>query len=246
MDLIDIVQPSFWNCDNCGRTIWHGERRYNCTVCDDYDHCDQCLATLDPPHPHRMTRELAYGPGRKKECVPMNMATGIQAAMDMFWGRQCFGVRNIDENNPSMYVDSYSWLTYKNVGDRAKNFGHGLRRLIEPRGYLGICAANRPEWMITDFACMLQSIISVPIYCLFNDREVAFVINNTQVSVIVCDKQMLPKFIQLGTECPSLRHLVCMDSIQETPASKYRTLIHLEFCPEIVFFNSHWFDSNAE
>jgi fatty acid CoA ligase FadD9 len=160
-----------------------------------------------------MVRELAYGPANKHEHVPLNMASGIQKAFDMYWNRHCMGIRNTDENNPLLYTDSYSWLTYKTVGDRVKNFGHGLRNLIEPRGYLGICAANRPEWMITDFACILQSIISVPIYCLFNDREVAYVINNTQVSVIVCDKHMLPKFIRLRAECPSLRHIVCMDPI---------------------------------
>ena len=134
----------------------------------------------------------------------------------MHSNRYCMGVRNTDENNPLLYTDSYSWLTYKTVGERIKNFGQGLRTIIEPRGYLGICAANRPEWVITDFACILQNIISVPIYCLFNDREVTYVINNTQVSVIVCDKQMLPRFIRLGAECPSLRHIVCMDPISET------------------------------
>jgi long-chain acyl-CoA synthetase len=109
---------------------------------------------------------------------------------------------------------------YKTVGNRTRIFGHGLRDLIEPRNYLGICSANRPEWLITDFACILQSIISVPIYCLFTDREVTYVINNTQMSVVVCDQKMLPRFIHLSAECPSLRHIVCMDPISETTLSK--------------------------
>ena len=117
----------------------------------------------------------------------------------------------------------YSWLTFKTVGDRSKNFGHGLRRLIEPRDYLGICAANRPEWMMTDFVCMLHTIISVLIYCLFNDRDFVFILNNTKISVVVCDKEILPKFIRVHVECPSLCHIVCMDPIFETIAGKYMT-----------------------
>jgi len=219
-NMTEPTKLSYCYCKGCKRSIFHGEFRFNCTVCNNYDYCEQCATTLDPPHPHRMIRELAYGCAEGEETVVTDMATGILVATALYWDRHCMGVRDIDRDNPSLYTDSYSWLTFKTVGDRSKNFGHGLRRLIEPRGYLGICAANRPEWMITDFACMFQSIITVPIYILFNDRETAYVINNTQVSVIVCDKQRLPRFIELYPLCPSLHHIVCMDSIPDTISSK--------------------------
>ena len=214
--IMSNIKLSYWFCDRCDAKINHGEYRFNCTVCDDYDYCEQCATTADPPHPHRMVRELAYGREERKECAKIDMATGIRAAIAMYWDRHCMGVRDFDKNNPSIYVDSYSWVTFKTVGDRSKNFGHGLRRLIGSRGYLGICAANRPEWIMTDFACIFQGIISVPIYTLFNDRETAYIINNTQVSAVVCDKQMLSKFIAIHSQCPSLRHIVCMDPIHDT------------------------------
>ena len=118
-----------------------------------------------------MIKELAYGCEERKGCMRIDMATGLRAAIAMYWDRHCFGVRDVDNDDPSIYTDSYSWLTFKTVGDRAKNFGHGLRQLIEPRGYLAICSLNRPEWMITDFACMFQGIVSVPIDRLFTERR---------------------------------------------------------------------------
>jgi hypothetical protein len=159
--MTDSTKVSFWYCDKCNRTLKHGEFRYNCTICDDYDYCEQCATTTDSPHPHRMIPELAYGPAEKKKRRIKDMATHIHAAFDTFWDRHCMGIRNVDKDNSSIYTDSYSWVTFKTIGNRSKNFGHGLRRLIEPRGYLGICAANRPEWMITDFE---QS--SVHLFCL--------------------------------------------------------------------------------
>jgi long-subunit acyl-CoA synthetase (AMP-forming) len=207
---------SFWYCDKCNRTLNHGEFRYNCTVCDDYDYCENCATTADQPHPHRMMRELAYGRAEKKKHRIKDMATTIQAAIDKYWDRHCMGTRDIDENHPSIYTDSYSWLTYKTIGDRSKNFGHGLRHLIKPRGYLGICAGNRPEWMITDFACIFQSIITVPIYTLFTDCEITYIINNTQMSVVVCDKQMLSRFIGIHSQCPSLHHIVSMNPVPDS------------------------------
>jgi long-chain acyl-CoA synthetase len=110
---------------------------------------------------------------------------------------------------------SYSWLTFKTIGDRVKNFGHGLRQLIEPRGHLAICSLNRPEWMITDFACMFHGIISVPIYRLFSERGIIHVINNTKVSVVVCDAEIRERFVKVAEQCPSLRHIVCMDHISD-------------------------------
>ncbi len=211
---------SFWYCDRCNRVLNHGEFRYNCTICDDYDYCEQCATTGDPPHSHRMVRELAYGRAEKKKRPAINVATTIQAAFDKYCDRHCMGTRDVDKEDPFTYTDTYSWLTFKTIGDRSKNFGHGLRRLIEPRDYLAICAVNRPEWMITDFACIFQSIISVPIYTLFTDREIAYVINNTKVSVVVCDKQMLSRFIEIHSQCPSLKHIVCMDSLTDPKYGK--------------------------
>jgi hypothetical protein len=202
------AKPSFWCCDKCNRLINHGEFRYNCIVCDDYDYCEECTMTVGSLHPHQMMRELAYGEAEEKEHSQKSMATGIQNAIGMYSDRNCMGVRDVDKNNPLIYADSYS-----------------LRRLIEPRGYLGICAANRPEWAITDFACILQSIISVPIYYLCNDCEITHIINNTQVSVLVCDKHMLSRIMTFGLElCPSLRHIVCIDPIPDTICGKFIVL----------------------
>ncbi|UJR20556.1 hypothetical protein I4U23_023683 [Adineta vaga] len=211
---------SFWYCNKCNRTLQHGELRYNCTVCDDFDYCENCLMTSDPPHPHRMVSELSYGPAEKHKSHTKHVAGLLRIALSMYRDRHCMGIRDQDQSNPSIYKDSYSWFTFKTIGDRAKHFGHGLRQLINPRDYLGICAGNRPEWVITDFACIFQSIISVPIYTLFTDREIAYVINNTKISVIVCDKDMLTRFIAVQPQCSSLRHIVCMDPVLEQKTNR--------------------------
>nr|AEN94433.1 long-chain fatty-acid-CoA ligase FadD9 [Philodina roseola] len=202
-------KTSYWHCNQCNRSMKHGEDRYNCTVCDDFDFCEQCFTTMNPPHPHRMMKELAYGPPRRRKRLPDCMSGGILTAIEMFADRHCMGIRD---------QDAYTWFTFKTIGDRAKNFGRGLRRLIEPRTYVAICAQNRPEWMITDFACMFEGFISVPIYCLFTNREIAFVINNTRVTTVVCDESMFHRFIKIIPECPSLRHIICMDTMQDIEA----------------------------
>jgi hypothetical protein len=211
---------SFWYCDQCEYRFRCGEFRYNCTICDDLDFCQQCMATIDPPHPHRMSKELAFGSAKWLEQTDGSMSNDIAAAVYMYSDRPCLGTRDVNKDDPSAYMDSYTWLTFETVGDRCKNFSNGLRQLIEPGAYLAICAQNRPEWIITDFACIYQGIVTVPIYCLFTDREVVHVINNTQVSLVVCDKPMLQRFVTLRNQCPSLRHIICMDPLTETVQGK--------------------------
>ncbi|CAF0978335.1 unnamed protein product [Adineta steineri] len=173
-----------------------------------------------------MVREIAYGYVEAVECAGEDLAARIHVAINTYQDRFCMGTRDINPNNSQHYTDSYSWQTFKTIGERIINFSHGLRRLIKPRDYIGICAANRPEWLITDFASILQSFVSVPIYRLFTDHEISFIINNTLISVMVCDKEMLPRLIQLHTECPSLRHIVCMDSIPLTMPKTNDLSIH--------------------
>ena len=216
---------SYWRCKACERFLYHGEFRLNCTVCDNVDYCEQCATNMDPPHPHRMARELAYGQEERRECAKIDLATGIRAAMIMYHDRHCMGTRDIDPNNPDVFLDSYSWLTFKTIGQRSQNFGHGLRRLIQPHQYLAICAKNRPEWMITDFACIFQGIVSVPIYTLFSKDEICYILNNTNVSVVVCDREMLSKFVDLHSQCLSLKHIICMDEVSRK-SSMNNLLIH--------------------
>jgi hypothetical protein len=102
------IKSSYWYCDKCNRSLSHGEFRYNCTICDNFDYCEHCATTVDPPHPHRMMRELAFGLEERTECAKIDMATGIRAAIAMYWDRHCLGTRDVDKHDPSIYTDTYS------------------------------------------------------------------------------------------------------------------------------------------
>lgn len=219
----DSARLSYWVCDGCERTLNHGEYRFNCAVCTDYDQCETCYQSKRTPHPHRMDRELAYGSVEKTTWYMTHMESALRTIFRLYHDRHCMGTRDRDPNNPSIYLDSYTWLTYQTISDRKENFGHGLRQLVDERSYVAICAENRPEWLIVDMACMCQNLVTVPIYCLFNDSEITFVMNNTQISVVVCDQTMLKRFISFGKTCPSLVHIICMDPIPDDILGKSKS-----------------------
>ena len=208
---------SYWYCDTCVNNIPPGEYVYNCTICTDYDQCERCYKSMKTHHSHPMTREISFGFGNEIENPLTDMTSYILGAFHVYADRYCFGVRDMEESSVDrIYANSYSWFTYQTIGDRTKNFSHGLRNLIEPRECLGICAASRPEYLIADFACILHSITTVLMYSLLSDRERIYIINHTNIVVIVCDGPMLPIFIRLSSKCPTLRHLICMDPMPDS------------------------------
>ncbi|CAF1425221.1 unnamed protein product [Adineta ricciae] len=213
-------------CRNCKRTFKNGEHWYSCLTCSNYNLCHICKVTNPSVHKHDFVCKFLMDYGIEKICTRIDLASRILTAIDFNWQKPCFGTRDRSSTNPDEYLDSYSWQTFAAVGDRIKKFSFGLQNLMQSREYLGICAANRPEWIITDLACLLQSIVSVPIYCQLSNRELAFIINNTCISVIVCDREMLLRFIEIHSQCSTFKHLICMDPVPETLSRTSSLSIH--------------------
>ncbi|UJR20181.1 hypothetical protein I4U23_023313 [Adineta vaga] len=224
---IDVsINSNIRHCVNCRHIFRHGEHWFNCPTCINYNLCQICKVTNLSTHIHHLVCKYAIDYGLEKICTRIDMASRILTAIDFNWQKPCLGMRDKSSTDSNEYINSYSWQTFTTVGDRIKQFSYGLQRLIQPREYLGICSANRPEWVIADFACILQGIISVPIYCRLSNHDFIFILNNTRISIIVCDQEMLLRFIQIHSQCSTLRHLICMDPIPKTISGVNGLSIH--------------------
>lgn len=198
-------------CQNCNRAFRNGEHWFSCVDCMNYNLCEICqtrTALQSSQHSHQFVCKYSIDYGLENICTKIDTASRILSSIEFNSNRRCLGIRSNSSND-------YSWLTFETIGNRIKNFSFGLLNLIKPREFLGICSANRPEWLITDLACILQGIISVPIYCQLTNHDLTYIINHTKISAIVCDEIMLPKLIQIKSQCSTLRHLISMDSIPQ-------------------------------
>ncbi|KAF7654848.1 hypothetical protein LDENG_00064180 [Lucifuga dentata] len=86
----------------------------------------------------------------------------------------------------------YQWLRYKQVADRAKHLGSGLLAKDlkpNPDTFIGIFAQNRPEWIISELACYTYSMVAVPLYDTLGPEALVFIINQAEISTVVCDNQ---------------------------------------------------------
>jgi len=89
---------------------------------------------------------------------------------------------------------------------------------------VAIMSENRPEWAITDFACAIQGLPDVTIYCTLNAPQAAFILKDSQARWVICsDRGQLDKVLEHWTEFPSLEVAVLVDG--QLPEGTGRNLI---------------------
>ncbi|XP_056153734.1 long-chain-fatty-acid--CoA ligase 5 [Lampris incognitus] len=122
----------------------------------------------------------------------------------------CLGYRKLGK--------PYQWLMYKQVSDRAEYLGSGLIHqglMPNPDTFIGIFAQNRPEWIIGELACYTYSMVAVPLYDTLGPDALMFIIDQAEISTVLCDKQTRAEILLQNREkgqTPVLKTIVIMDS----------------------------------
>ncbi|NWW00199.1 ACSL5 ligase, partial [Machaerirhynchus nigripectus] len=111
----------------------------------------------------------------------------------------------------------YQWLTYKQVSDRTKYLGSGLlQKGCQPSSsqFIGIFAQNRPEWIISEYACYTYSMVAVPLYDTLGPEAIVYIVNKADISVVICDTPAKAEVLLKNCEekkTPCLKIIVLMD-----------------------------------
>jgi long-chain acyl-CoA synthetase len=80
---------------------------------------------------------------------------------------------------------------------------------------VAILSENRPEWMITDFACMNTGIVDVPIYATLTAEQTLYLLQNSRAKVIFVSTLEQLRKVQSIQDKTSLEKVVVMDDIAE-------------------------------
>ncbi|XP_066047023.1 long-chain-fatty-acid--CoA ligase 5 [Chamaea fasciata] len=111
----------------------------------------------------------------------------------------------------------YQWLTYKQVSDRTKYLGSGLlQKGCQPssKQFIGIFAQNRPEWIISEYACYTYSMVAVPLYDTLGPEAIVYIVNKADINVVICDTPAKAEVLLKNCEdkkTPCLKIIVLMD-----------------------------------
>uniref|UniRef100_A0A8C3K2C0 Long-chain-fatty-acid--CoA ligase n=1 Tax=Calidris pygmaea TaxID=425635 RepID=A0A8C3K2C0_9CHAR len=137
-------------------------------------------------------------------------SVGVEVILTLLVGNgNCLGYRK--PNQP------YQWLTYKQVLDRCQYLGSGLlQKGCKPSSnqYIGIFAQNRPEWIISEYACYTYSMVAVPLYDTLGPEAIVYIVNKADISIVICDKPEKAQLLLENCEqqkTPGLKTIILMD-----------------------------------
>ncbi|XP_045424088.1 long-chain-fatty-acid--CoA ligase 5 isoform X2 [Lemur catta] len=125
----------------------------------------------------------------------------------------CLGYRK--PNQP------YRWLSYKQVSDRAEYLGSCLLHKghkPSPDQFVGIFAQNRPEWIISEWACYTYSMVAVPLYDTLGAEAIIYVVNKADIATVICDTPQKASVLIGNVEkglTPGLKMVILMDPFDD-------------------------------
>ncbi|GFY75820.1 long-chain-fatty-acid--CoA ligase 1 [Trichonephila inaurata madagascariensis] len=114
--------------------------------------------------------------------------------------------------------DEYQWVHYKEVLERAKNFGAGLlHKKLKSGSFVGIYSLNNVECVLTEYACYGRSMSIVPIYDTLGPKAFTLVINEAEISAVICDKEdKTMALLNDKNEMPTLKLIVQIEPISDS------------------------------
>ena len=104
----------------------------------------------------------------------------------------------------------YEPISHADVRRRVRHLGLGLQELGFARGdRLAILSENRPEWALTDWACLTIGIADVPIYPTLPADQIPHILNDSgAAAVFVSGDAQAAKIAQVRSSTPGIRHVI--------------------------------------
>lgn len=144
-----------------------------------------------------------------------------------------FGFRSY--NSAKKTFNPYEWIDYETMQQRRTDFGKGLVELHAREGITGIqygvglWCQNRPEWQLTDLACMSQSLFSVSLYDTLGPEASEYIIRHANLACVVTSLDHIGALMKVKPRLPNLKFLVVLDPLEpasnENPALSKKALL---------------------
>lgn len=114
---------------------------------------------------------------------------------------------------------AWQTLGYGEVYARVRALSLALTDLgLQPGDRLALLSRNRPEWMITDHACLTARCAAVAIYPTLPAAQAAYILRDSgATAVVVEDAEQLAKVREVRDTLPALRHVISMDPALAAP-----------------------------
>lgn len=107
----------------------------------------------------------------------------------------------------------YVPISTQEFGDMVKQFSLGLKVLGLGAGdKMIVLSENRPEWVISDIACLCLGGITVPIYTTLVPEQVKYIIEDSDAKIVICSNpELWEKIEAVKSQLAKVAHYISFD-----------------------------------
>lgn len=177
------------------------------------------------PNSEKPGRTKVYRNYHSRDGLLETLDPAVRTVHDMFESTAqrlphapCLGYRPWDSAMKAF--GPYEWLDYETVQKRRANFGVGLVEIHAREGITGInygvglWCQNRPEWQLSDLACMSQSLFSVSLYDTLGPNASEYIIQHANLACVITSLPHVPTLLKLKSRLPNFKILVVLDPLE--------------------------------
>ena len=110
-------------------------------------------------------------------------------------------------------------LSYGDVANQVQDLSIGLMELgVRPGDRVAILSENRPEWAITDYACLAARCTNVPIYPTLPARQAEYILRDSGAcAILLSSREQVEKLRAIQPRLPALEHVIAFDEDARGP-----------------------------
>jgi len=117
-------------------------------------------------------------------------------------------------------------LSHSQLFSLVKRFGNALKSLgVVPGERVAIFMPNCPEFLVARWGAIAIGAAASPLNMMFQKNEVRYVLNNAAPRVLITVAEKLDLIEDLWIECPSLQHVIVIDSLGIFGTHTFRSLV---------------------
>jgi len=140
---------------------------------------------------------------------------------------------------------------YKNIsGSKLKELVYLLARAIEQYGLqpgdkAAIISESRFEWSVSDFSCITEGIVTVPVYPTMTSEQIRFILSHSESRLcFVSTKLMAEKVSAVFNELPHLKKIITFNKTDHTTENiiSFEELIYGELLEEKTAYSDRLAD----
>lgn len=115
--------------------------------------------------------------------------------------------------------DRWYDISWREFEGQVKLAARALASLgVQPGDCVGTFSANRPENLVTDFACYRNRAVSVSIYATSSPEQVAYIVNDASCAILFAGNSTQYHFArEAQASCPCLKRIVVIKPIELDP-----------------------------